>query len=188
MDIDGDWLTEDFFAYINPGFMQWGDYMEKVLGDLIVGYALDAVFLDQTLLAFNISKGPNFLTGMKDHIKRLQNTFPDVLFAGEGIHEQVLSSLCFAQIHGIDSLADVHAMEGKKRWRKVHPVSAYLFGKYTKLTAHLLTKYPTHPLYKLQEMSYKKLGIIPALCLYNNKQKIDIPEVHKMIKRAEKLK
>ncbi|MDP4195558.1 MAG: DUF6259 domain-containing protein [Bacteroidota bacterium] len=188
MDIDGDWLTEEYFAYINPGFMQWGDYMEKVLGDLIMGYELDAIFLDQTLLAFNISNGPNFLTGVKDHIKRLQNTFPGILFAGEGIHEQVLSSLCFAQIHGIDSLADVHAMEGKKRWRKVHPVSAYLFGKYTKLTAHLLTKYPAHPLYKLQEKSYKKLGIIPALCLYNNNQKIDIPEVHKMIKRAETLK
>ncbi|MGE5411919.1 MAG: DUF6259 domain-containing protein [Clostridiales bacterium] len=188
MDIDGDWLTEEFFAYINPGFMQWGDYMEKVLGELILGYELDAIFLDQTLLAFNISNGPNFLTGMREHIKRLQNTFPEILFAGEGIHEQVLSSLCFAQIHGIDSLADVHAIEGKKRWRKVHPVSAYLFGKYTKLTAHLLTKYPTHPLYKLQETSYKKLGIIPALCLYNNKQKIDIPEVHKMIKRAEALK
>lgn len=188
MDIDGDWLSEEYFAYMNPGYREWGEHMIKVLGRLISQYQLDAVFLDQTLLAFNIAKGPNFLTGMRDHIKRLEDAFPEVLFAGEGIHEQVLSVLPFAQIHGIDSLADVHGMEGKKRWRKVHPVSSFLFSNYTRLTAHLLTKYPTHPLFKLQESSYKRLNVIPALCLYNNKQKIDIPEVHEMIKRAKSLK
>jgi len=46
------------------------------------------------------------------------------------------------QIHGIDSITEVHGMEGQVAWREVHPVSSYLFGKYTKLTAHLLTKHP----------------------------------------------
>ncbi len=186
-DIDGDWLPEEFFAYINPGYEEWGNHMEKVVGDLITKFKIDAVFLDQTLLAFNVSKGPNFLTGMKNHIQRLQKAFPEILFSGEGIHEEVLSVLPFAQIHGIDSLSEIHDMEGKKEWRKVHPVSSYLFGKYTKLCAHLLTKYPKHPMFKLQENSYKKLNVIPALCLYKNSQKMNIPEVKKMIERANQL-
>jgi hypothetical protein len=186
-DIDGDWLAEDFFAYVNPGYKEWGDHLEKVIGNLISKFKIDAVFLDQTLLAFNVSKGPNFLTGMKEHIQRLQKAFPKILFAGEGIHEEVLSALPFAQIHGIDSLSEIHGMEGKNEWRRVHPVSSYLFGKYTKLSAHLLTKYPKHPKFKLQENSYKKLGVIPALCLYKATQKIDIPEVRKMIERAKRI-
>jgi len=186
-DIDGDWLPEEFFAYVNPGYKEWGDHMEKVIGSLINKFKIDAVFLDQTLLAFNVSKGPNFLTGMKNHIQRLQKSFPHILFAGEGIHEEVLEALPFAQIHGIDSLSEIHGMEGEKEWRKVHPVSSYLFGKYTRLCAHLLTKYPKHPKFKLQENSYKKLKVIPALCLYNSSQKIDIPEVRKMIERAKSL-
>jgi hypothetical protein len=186
MDIDGDWLAEEYFAYVNPGFKEWGDHMEGVIGKLINEYKTDAVFLDQTLLAFNVSNGPNFLHGMRDHVKRLQKAFPGILFAGEGLNEQVLSALPFAQIHGIDSLTEVHGMEGEKKWRKVHPVSTYLFGKYTRFTGHLLTKYPKHPMFKLQENSYKKLDVIPVLVLYDYKQKMDIPEVHKMIRRAKR--
>jgi hypothetical protein len=187
MDIDGDWLPEEYFAYMNPGFTEWGDHMVNVIGGLIKKFNPDAIFLDQTLLAFNISKGPDFLLGMRNHIRRLQKTFPGVLFAGEGLNEQVLPALPFVQIHGIDSLSEVHGMEGKKKWRKVHPVSAYLFGKYTKFTAHLLTRYPKNPIFKLQEDSYKKLNVIPALSLYDYKQKMNIPAVKRMISRAKKL-
>jgi len=187
MDIDGDWLSEDYFAYINPGAEEWGDLMVEVIGKLINKYKADAVFLDQTLLAFNVEQGPNFLIGMREHIKRLQKTFPDTLFSGEGINEQVLPALPMAQIHGIDGLADVHGMELSKRWKKAHPVSMYLFQKYTRFTAHLLTKHPTHPLFKIQEKAYDELNVIPALCLYDNKQKINIPEVHKMLERAKLL-
>jgi len=187
MDIDGDWLSEEYFAYVNPGYKEWGDHMEKVIGELIRKFNPDAIFLDQTLLAFNVSAGPNFLTGMREHIQRLQSAFPDTLFAGEGLNEQVLQALPFAQIHGIDSLTEVHGMEGRKKWRKVHPVSSYLFGKYTKFTAHLLTKYPEHPMFRFQENAYKKLDVIPTLCLYDYRQKINIPGLHKMIKRAKHL-
>jgi uncharacterized lipoprotein YddW (UPF0748 family) len=77
MDIDGDWLPEDYFAYMNPGFTEWGDHMEKVIGELIKKFNPDAVFLDQTLLAFNISNGPDFLLGMRNHIQRLQKAFQE---------------------------------------------------------------------------------------------------------------
>jgi hypothetical protein len=188
MDMDGDWLTEPFFAYMNPGYKAWGDLMSKILGELIKKYKLDGVFLDQTLLAFNISKGPDFVKGMRDHVQRLQKDFPKVLFAGEGLHEQNVCSLPMAQIHGIDSIAEVHGMEGQAPWKNAHPVSSYLFGKYTKYTAHLLTKHPSHPMFKLQEDAYKKLNVVPALCLYNYEQKMNLPEVKKMIERAKKLK
>lgn len=187
MDIDGDWLSEEYFAYINPGAREWGSLMERVIGKLINKYNADAVFLDQTLLAFNVEKGPNFLMGMRDHIARLQKTFPSTLFAGEGINEQVLPSLPMAQIHGIDGLADVHGMELKRAWKKAHPVSMYLFSKYTRFTAHLLTKHPTHPLFKVQEKAYSELDVIPALCLYDKKQKMDLPEVSRMLERARLL-
>lgn len=187
MDLDGDWLAEPYFAYINPGVKAWGDLMEQVIGDLIAKYKLDAVFLDQTLLAFNVSKGPNFLIGMRNHIKRLTQAFPNVLFAGEGLHEQVLSALPMAQIHGIDSISGVHGMEGKRPWRNVHPVSTYLFRKYTRFVAHLLTKYPSYPMFELQEGAYAKLGVIPALCLYHHNQAMDTLEVRRMIERAKNL-
>ncbi len=187
MDIDGDWLAEPYFAYINPGAKQWGDLMERVIGDLIRKFQIDAIFLDQTLLAFNVSKGPNFIEGMRNHIKRLQQVFPQILFAGEGMHEHVVNPLTMAQIHGIDSIAEVHGMEGQRPWRQAHPVSTCLFGKYVKFIAHLLTKHPSHTMFKFQEAAYEKLGVIPALCLYNFQQPIDVPEVHKMITRAKKL-
>jgi hypothetical protein len=187
LDIDGDWLTEPYFAYINPGYSAWGDLMVEILGKLISTYSVDAVFLDQTLLAFNVSQGPNFIKGMANHIKRLQKAFPKVLFAGEGLHEQNVQQFALAQIHGLDSITDIHAREGSVRWRKVHPISSYLFSRYTKYLAHLLTKHPSHYHFQIQEESYSNLGVIPALVLYDNEQKMDIPEVNKMIQRAREL-
>jgi len=187
LDIDGDWLAEPYFAYINPGAKEWGDLMVKVIGDLIKKFRIDAVFLDQTLLAFNVSAGPNFIEGMRNHIKRLQRAFPEILLAGEGIHEHVVDALPMTQIHGIDSLAEIHGPAGQRSWRKVHPVSTYLFGKYIKFLPHLLTKHPSHPLFKFQESAYKRLSVIPALCLYDYQQPIDLPAVHEMIERAKKL-
>jgi hypothetical protein len=187
LDIDGDWLTEPYFAYVNPGAKAWGDLMEKVLGGLINEFALDAVFLDQTLLAFNVSKGPNFIAGMRSHIARLHHAFPNVLFAGEGMHEQVVSVLPMAQIHGIDSVVGTHGIEESSVWRQAHPISMYLFRRYTRFVAHLLTKHPSDPMFEKQETAYAKLGVIPALCLYESNQPIDIPAVRKMIWRASNL-
>ena len=188
LDLDGDWLPEPYFAYINPGAREWGDLMVKVIGDLIRSYGLDAVFLDQTLLAFNVSRGPNFIIGMREYIHRLQQSFPEILFAGEGLHEQVVEALPMAQIHGLDSITEIHAMEGGSHWRTVHPVSTYLFGRYTRFTAHLLTRHPSHPAFSRQEKSYARLGVIPALCLYRHDQSLDTPQVRKMIRRATRLR
>lgn len=63
----------------------------------------------------------------------------------------------------------------------------YLFGDYTRFVAHLLTKHPSNPMFEMQEEAYAKLGVIPALCLYDSNQPIDIPEVRKMIRRASNL-
>ncbi|MCC6396933.1 MAG: hypothetical protein IT282_07925 [Bacteroidetes bacterium] len=187
LDIDGDWLPEPYFAYINPGVKAWGDVIEGVLADLIRKFGIDGVFLDQTLLAFNLQRGPNFQTGMREHILRLQRAFPGILFAGEGFHELVAAALPMAQIHGIDSIAEVHGMEGRAKWRVPHPVSAHVFGRYTRFTAHLLTRHPSHPLFAMQEGAYARLGVIPALCLYNNTQPLDTPATRRMIRRATTL-
>jgi hypothetical protein len=187
LDLDGDWLFEPYFAYINPGAREWGDLMEKVLGRLIRKFGVDAVFLDQTLLAFNTSRGPNFLAGMNDHVRRLERAFPNTLFAGEGLHEHVLSVLPMAQIHGLDSIVEVHGLEGKSRWRNIHPVSVDLFSPYTRFTPHLLTRHPSNPMFSHQETSYTELEVLPALCLYNMAQEMDLPAVRKMVKRARRL-
>ncbi len=187
LDIDGDWLAEPYFAYINPGATEWGDLMVGVFRDLVQKFAVDGIFLDQTLLAFNVTRGPDFVTGMRKHIERLQGEFPQILFSGEGLHEQVLAPLAMAQIHGIDSIAEVHGMHTKAKWRAAHPVSSYLFSKYTRLTAHLLTRHPQHPMFRLQESAYARLGVLPALCLYDNGQPMDTPEVRAMIRRANRL-
>lgn len=184
LDMDGDWLAEPYFAYINPGVRAWGELMESILGELIDSFNLDGVFLDQTLLAFNVSQGPNFVQGMRSHIQYLQYKFPHILFSGEGLHEQVVSALPMAQIHGIDSIARVHGIEGQSIWRQVHPVSTYLFGAYTKYVPHLLTKHPTNVMFERQEAAYQMLGILPALVLYKQSQPLDGAEVEQMLQRA----
>ncbi|MFW5973030.1 MAG: alpha-amylase family protein [Bacteroidota bacterium] len=185
IDMDGDWLAEPYFAYINPGYDAWGDLMEKTLGELIETFELDAVFLDQTLLAFNDSRGPNFMLGMRKHIERLQKAYADVLFAGEGLHEQVLPALPVAQIHGLDSIADVHGMEGTEAWRRVHPVSVELFSRYTRFMAHLLTRHPSSASFERQEAAYAELGVIPALVLYDRAQELDEAAVRRMAERVQ---
>lgn len=184
LDLDGDWLAEPYFAYINPGAPAWGDLMEQVLGELITTFDLDGVFLDQTLLAFNTNRGPNFITGMRRHIERLQQAFPDVLFGGEGQHEQVLPALPWVQIHGLDSIPSVHGLDGQQPWRRVHPVSVRLFERYTRFVAHLLTRHPSSPAFARQEAAYADLGVLPALVLYDRSQPIDTPEVRQMLARA----
>lgn len=187
LDMDGDWLAEPYFAYINPGVREWGDLMIKVIGELTSQFAIDGLFLDQTLLAFNVSRGPNFIAGMRQHVARLQQAFPQLLFSGEGMHEHLLQPLPMAQIHGLDSLHEIHGMEGELPWRFAHPVSAALFSPFCRFTAHLLTRHPSHPHFRRQEQAYSQLGVIPALCLYNHEQQIDRPEVHAMIARARGL-
>jgi hypothetical protein len=184
MDIDGDWLAEPFFAYVNPAYGAWSDLIIETLGRLIDDYALDAVFIDQTLLAFNDSRGPNFMTGMREHIERLQQAFPGTLFAGEGLHEHVLSALPVAQIHGLDSIADVHGMEGTADWRRVHPVSVELFSPYTNFLPHLLTRHPSSPSFARQEEAYSQLGIPPALVFYDRRQSGEGPEIEALLARA----
>lgn len=186
-DIDGDWLHEPFFAYMNPGHEAWTEHMTGVFEDLVSSFGVDGIFLDQTLLAFNVSKGPNFMRGMREHIERLQKSFPEVLFAGEGLHELVLKALPMAQVHGLDSIAGVHGLEGAREWRHVHPISAYLFRPFTKLTAHLLTKHPTSSVFERQEEAYEELGVVPALVLYNKSQKIDVPQLRRMLEHAKAL-
>jgi hypothetical protein len=188
LDMDGDWLAEPYFAYINPGFEAWGDLMKNNIGEIIQNYQVDAVFLDQTLLAFNIKDGPDFIKGMRDHIEKLQKDFPDTLFAGEGLHEQNVSCLPVAQIHGLDSIKEVHALDGQESWRKVHPVSKRLFGRYTTYIPHLLTKHPSNPDFKFQETAYKELDIIPTLVLYDSEQELNVPELQDMINRANQFK
>lgn len=184
MDVDGDWLTEPYFAYMNPGEQAWTDLMGETLGRLIDAYKLDAVFLDQTLLAFNVSRGPNFVEGMRRHVEALQSAYPNVLFAGEGLNDIVQSAIPMAQIHGIDSIAGVHGMDDRHVWRKAHPVSVRLFGKSTRFVGHLLTKHPSHPVFKDQEAAYDALGVVPALVCYDAGQSLDLPEVEAILERA----
>lgn len=188
LDMDGDWITEPYFAYINPGQDKWSKLMADTLGELVTKYNIDGIFLDQTLLAFNVSNGPNFIDGMRSHVKKLQRNFPDILFAGEGLHECITQPFSLAQIHGIDSISNVHGMEGKQPWRDVHPISTYLFNRYTRFMAHLLTKHPSSQEFKRQESAYEKLEVIPALCLYNSCQEMDLPQTRAMVERAKTIK
>ncbi len=187
LDMDGDWLAEPYFAYINPGARAWSDLMIRTIGSLVKRFKIDGVFLDQTLLAFNAVRGPNFVTGMRSHIQRLQQAMPAVLFGGEGLHEHVAAALPMAQIHGIDSIAEVHGLDGQTSWRSAHPISTHLFSPFTRFTAHLLTRHPSHPQFAMQEEAYARLGVLPALCLYDAAQPIDSTATQAMIERANAL-
>lgn len=185
LDMDGDWLAEPYFAYINPGVRAWTNLMVRTIRSLVARFKIDGVFLDQTLLAFNTLRGPNFLAGMRSHIHRLHQAFPGILFGGEGLHEHVVAELPMAQIHGIDSIAEVHGLDGRATWRSAHPISTYLFSPYTRFTAHLLTRHPSHPHFAMQEEAYARLGVLPALCLYDADQAIDTDGTKAMIERAQ---
>jgi hypothetical protein len=95
--------------------------------------------------------------------------------------------LPFVQIHGLDSLREVHGMEGREPWRCAHPVSTALFCRHSKFVAHLLTKHPSSALFAQQEAAYADLGVVPALVLYRQSQAIDLPEVRAMLERARRL-
>jgi len=187
MDIDGDWLAEPFFAYINPGFEAWGDLMEETLGTLVDEYRIDAIFLDQTLLSFNVHDGPDFLQGMASHVKRLQEKFPEILFAGEGIHDHISHTLSLAQIHGVDGIPGIHGSDEYRSWCQSHPVLAYTFSKDSKLAPHLLTRHPSHSDFDRQESIYSSLNIMPALCLYDHSQPIQGEATDQMLARAKKI-
>ncbi|MDX1430540.1 MAG: DUF6259 domain-containing protein, partial [Rhodothermales bacterium] len=184
LDLDGDWLAEPYFAYIKPGEQEWSALISNMLTEFVAEYRVDAVFIDQTLLAFNVSRGPNFVAGMRKHIERLQQSFPATLFAGEGINEHVLPALPVVQIHGIDSIAGVHGMDDQVPWRYVHPVSTYLFSTHTRFLAHLLTKHPSNPVFQRQEAAYAKLGVVPAIVCYDREDELSGPEIDAVLERA----
>ncbi|HLE56370.1 MAG TPA: DUF6259 domain-containing protein [Rhodothermia bacterium] len=211
-DLDGDWMTEPFFAYINPGAHRWGDLFESLVRTLVDEYGADAVHLDQTLLAFTVSNGPNFMDGMKGLVGRLQRSFPQILFQGEGIHEWILPVLPVAQIHGVDSITPVEKvylaagsrfgllpkiLSGLSRlvgfkkgrpWIQIHPVSSRVLGRYSRMTPHLLTDHPSGAKFSYQEAAYARLGISPALVCYGSHQTIDGPRVRKMLRRAKSVR
>ncbi|MCF7850923.1 MAG: DUF6259 domain-containing protein [Candidatus Marinimicrobia bacterium] len=185
MDIDGDWLPEPFFAYANPGYAKWGDLMERVLRSLIKKYALDAVFLDQTLLAFNTPGQPDFLKGMATHVQRLRESFPGVLFGGEGIHDHIAQELILAQIHGIDGIPGIHGSDSAEEWCKAHPVLVETFRPESMIVPHLLTRHPSHPDFMRQDEIYDFLNIMPMLALYDRSQAIYEPGVKRLLDRSK---
>jgi hypothetical protein len=188
LDIDGDWLAEPFFAYINPAADAWGRLMEDTIGDLVHRFRLDAVFLDQTLLAFNMSRGGDFVAGMRRHIERLSAAMPGVVFGGEGVNEHVLPALPLIQIHGIDSIAEVHAMDGQVPWRTVHPVSMRVFSPYARFVAHLLTKPPADPAFAAQDRAYSRLGVVPAVVYRHAIEPTASPEIEAVFAQASALR
>ncbi|HUI64507.1 MAG TPA: hypothetical protein VL126_06685 [Bacteroidota bacterium] len=187
-DIDGDRLAEPVFAYINPGAKDWGELSERAIGESIRDYGVDAIFLDHTLQAFNASRGPNFVDGMREYLRRLKTAFPKTLFVGEGLHEHIAGILPFAQIRGAESGEEASAREARTGWRKVHPISRYLFGKYARFTSPLLTPHPSHPIFAAESAAYSKLGVIPSLNLYRHEDQMETPEVRKIIRRAKRIK
>ncbi|RLF02395.1 MAG: hypothetical protein DRJ59_03710 [Thermoprotei archaeon] len=87
------------FAYMRPCARAWRKYLLGNISKVVLEFALEAVYLDQTLVVIDDPKC-NMELGLKRLIEELRAQIPGVLISGEGCHERIVGSVSFCQMHG----------------------------------------------------------------------------------------
>jgi len=92
VDLDGDEIDEEIFAYISPDAPEWRHMLRTKIGE-IVDRGVDAIFLDQTGTYVNDLRYDHF-RGLQALYAEMQTAMPDVQFVGEGPTTELSASLC----------------------------------------------------------------------------------------------
>ncbi len=89
-DWDGDRSGEDDQVFLNPGEPGFRRHLADQVGGLIERFDVDGVFLDTSACWFNDPRY-DVVGGYRELLGSLRAAHPDVLFAGEGWYDALLS-------------------------------------------------------------------------------------------------
>jgi hypothetical protein len=173
-------------AYIHPGSGIW----RRILIDAVLNSSrkikAPAVFLDQTFCTWNTDNGMVENMTTMEGMRQLQEEFvaihPDIVLAGEELHEISFQRECFAQAHIFDGWGELKP----HHIPVAHPICSFLWEGHTRLVGY----YHLNPSDKDVDIGievYRRMGAIPTL-ICNDPKLIskDQPTVKKIIDLAQK--
>ena len=146
-------------AFINLADSSFRNLLVQRLSDVWEKYGVDAFHLDISHVVMNdangLIEGINAAQGNMLLHKGLAEAMPGVVFSGENLHEVTFFRESFAQRWKLPS------------WSKAHPVSAFLFSRYTLPYGYLGLPNPdgNPQLYQEYLDSYESWGVLPTLRL-----------------------
>ena len=146
-------------AFINLADSSFRKLLVQRLSDVWKEYGVDAFHLDISHVVVNdangLIEGLNAAQGNVLLHRELAEAMPGVAFSGENLHEVTFFRESFAQRWKLPS------------WSKAHPVSAFLFSRYTLPYGYLGLPNPDANAQIYQEYldSYESWGVLPTLRL-----------------------
>lgn len=155
------------FAYINPAYKPWRDYLVARFAALCKRLPVNALHLDQTLWIYNEFAGPiNGVSMLQGNIalhRELREALPEIALSGEGLNEATYRYEAFAQRH-VWGLNHADGTFSESHLACAHPISSYLMRPYTTLYGYLGIAPPSQSqMYAAWQEAYRNYGIIPTI-------------------------
>lgn len=173
-------------AFIHPGLGLWRNMLIEAVASAGSTCGTDFAFLDQTLCTWNTDnghvQGRTTITGMQRILEQLHAVRPELVLAGEGLHEMSFQRQCFAQAHiynGWGALSPWHP--------EVYvPICAFLWGDHCPLIGYYHLTPGTGKDFELGVQTYENMGALPTL-ITNNPQHLREPEplTRRILERAK---
>ena len=179
------WLwgeTDDLrrHAWINLADSSFRRLFVQQLKEVWEEYGIDAFHLDISHIVVNdangLIEGLNAAQGNALLHKELAEAMPGVVFSGESLHEVTFFRESFAQ-----------------RWKlppkaKAHPISAFLFSRYTLPYGYLGLPNPDANPQVYQEYldSYESWGVLPTLYVLSEQFESEHTATHQLLSIAKK--
>ncbi len=162
-DYDSDGTNEIVLAIVSPDSRQWREYFIKKMNILVEEYGVDALHLDTSSGFFN-DPHHNYYKGACLLFSELKKRHPNILIGGEGISELMIPFTPF--VHNLPVNGD----------KKYHPVADYLYQRYLRTYAHLITPspdgttgvWPIKPIISMKK-PVKKIKDVKKTVQYNKK-------------------
>lgn len=161
-------------AYINPAYRPWRQELVDRIRRLRSRYAVDAVYLDQTLNLYNDHNGLVDGQGMPQGNlalgREIRAALPDLAIGGEMLNEVTARYQAFCQRHawGVDF---DRGTWNREQLRQAHPVSSYLFAS-TQPFHYIGAPPPSRPqYYAAWREVYARWGVLPTVKLYDDRKR-----------------
>ncbi|MBI3680426.1 MAG: hypothetical protein HY235_08520 [Acidobacteria bacterium] len=146
------------FAFINPAASPYRKLFIDRLRPAVEALQPDAIHLDVSGAIFEdgngLIEGMNFGQGSIALHRDLLNAFPDVVLAGESVHELLAPYEWFAQRWSAERQVG--------RLMVAHPVSTYLLGEHVLLYGYLGQPSPEDPGFLQYFQQYERQGVVPT--------------------------
>ena len=160
----------DRVANISLASSQWRNLLVQEFKTLYERYNIDAFLLDVSHFVLNDANGLiEGLTSAEGNVLmhlELAEAMPGVVFAGEALHEVTFFRESFAQRIPSESTP--------------HPISAFLFSRYTRPYAYLGVKALEDPEYHTMLDAYEGRGVLPTVSIWEESV-LDRPLTRQML-------